>query len=151
MVAPIRDLGSKFFSTSTTHSKASNITPSDNVNMAVDISNALFNNYCDEVRGRSMSFDKQGTRTLFMFSSKCNEEYMMRVQRKSNKMVEDDHIIASDSSQLEYAIPKTWSNCVSKMTDHTPNMRQQYAEHEVPALNNNINNVNSSNSDVINI
>jgi len=107
MVAPIRDLGSKFFSTSTTHSKASNMTLSDNVNMAVDISNALFNNYCDEVRGQLMSFDKQGTRTLFMFSSKYNEEYMMRVQRKSNRMVEDDHVIVLDSLQLEYTTPKT--------------------------------------------
>jgi len=126
MVAPIRDLGNKFFSASNTHSKALNMTLSGNVDMAVDISNALFNNYCDnydKVRGQSMSSNKQGTRTPFISSSKCDEEYVMRVQRESDRMVEDDPIIVSDSPQLEYATPKTQSNCVSKVTDHISNMR----------------------------
>lgn len=37
------------------------------------------------------------------------------------------------------------------MTDHTPNMGQQCADYKVPALNNNINNMDLSNSDIINI
>ena len=151
MVVPIRDLGNKFFSALTTHSKTSNMTLSDDVDMAVDIGNTLFNNYCDEVRGQSMSSDKQGTRTPSMSSSKCNEEYMTRVQRESDRIVEDNYVIALDSPQLEYTISKTQSNCVSKATDYTTNMRQQCAKHEIPALNNNINNADSSNSNVINI
>jgi len=79
MVVPIRNLENKFFSALTTHSKASNVTLSDDVDIAVDIGNTLFNNYCDEMKGQSMSSDKQGTRTPFMSSSKCNEEYMIRV------------------------------------------------------------------------
>jgi len=101
MVALIRDLGNKFFSASTTHSKASNMTLSNDVDMAADIDNALFNNFCDnydEVRGQSMISDKQGTRTLSMFSSECDEEYSARVQRESDRMVEDVHVIALDSS-----------------------------------------------------
>ena len=151
MVVPIRDLGNKFFSALTTHSKVSNMTLSDDVDMAVDIGNTLFNNYCDEVRGQSMSSDKQDTRTPSMSSSKCNEEYITRVQRESDRMVEDNHVITLDSPQLEYTTSKTRSNCVSKATDHTPNMRQQCAKHEIPALNNNINNADSNNSNVINI
>jgi len=102
------------------------MTLSGDVDIAIDIGNALFNNYCDnydEVRGQSMSSDKQDTRTLFMSSSKCDEEYVMRVWKESDRMVEDNPVIALDSLQLEYATLKTQSNHASKMTDHTPNMR----------------------------
>ena len=82
MVVPIRELGNKFFSASTTHSKASNMTLSGNVDMAIDIDNALFNTICDnfdKMRGQSMTSNKQGTRIPFMFSSECDEEYSARV------------------------------------------------------------------------
>ena len=93
MVVPIRDPGNKFFSALTTYSKALNMTLSSNVDMAVDSDNILFNNFCDnfdKVRGWSMTSDKQGTRTLSISSSECNEEYSARVQRESNRIVKDN-------------------------------------------------------------
>ena len=59
-----------------------------------------------------------------MFSSKCDKKYLARVQRESDRMVEDDPVVALDSPQLEYAISKTQNNCVSKVIDHIPNMKQ---------------------------
>ena len=151
MVAPIRDLGNKSFSASTTYSKASNMTLSDDVDMAIDINNALFNNFCDnfnKVRDQSITSDKQDTRTPSMFSSECNEEYSTRDQRESDRIVKDDPVITLDSPQLEYTTLKTQNNHISKTTDYITNMRQQYAEYEVPAFNNNI---DSNNSNIINI
>jgi len=86
------------------------MTLSGDMNMAVNVDNALFKNFCDnynEVRDQLMASNKQDTRTLSMSSSKCDEEYVARVQRESNRMVEDDYVIASDSPQLKYTTPKT--------------------------------------------
>ena len=150
----IRDLENKFFSASTIYSKVSNITLSSNVDIAIDINNTLFNNFCDnfdEMRGWSMTSDKQDTRTLFMSSSKYDKRYLARVQGKSDRMVENNLIVASDSPQLKYTTLKTQSNHVSKATDYIPNMRQQCAKYKIPIFNNNINNMDFNNSDIINI
>ena len=96
MVAPIRDFGNKFLSTSATRTSASNITLSDDIDIVIDNVNDLFKNNCDnfdKVRGHSMTSNMQSPRTLFMFSSKCDEEYSAKVQHKSNNMVENNQII----------------------------------------------------------
>ena len=53
-------------------------------------------------------------------------------------MVENDLNIPSDSPQLEYIIQKSQDNKVSKATNTTLNLRQQYADSDAPALNTSI-------------
>ena len=93
MVVPIRDFGNKLLSTLAIHTLASNMTLSSDIDMAVDIVNDLFkfnhDNY-DEVRDRSIAPNIPSSRTLSMFSSKCDEEYSARVQHESDNMVDDN-------------------------------------------------------------
>ena len=111
--------------------------------MVIDPVNDLFKNICDnfdEVRDHSLTSSIHHPRTLSLSSSECDKDYVTRIQRESNKMVKDDLIIPSDSSQLEYATSKSQGNQVSKVADLTLNTRQQHIENVGSALNNNLTN-----------
>jgi len=74
--------------------------PTSDMKMVISSINDIFEsncNSCNEVRGHSLVSSIYSLRTSFMFSSECNEDYFTRAQCKSDNMVEDDHIIPSDS------------------------------------------------------
>jgi len=82
----------------------------NNMNIIVNLANDLFEKNCDiydEVRGCSLAYSVHHLRTLFLSSSKCDKDYTMRVQRESDRMVEDDPVAPSDSLLLEYTAPKS--------------------------------------------
>jgi len=139
MVVLIRDTGNKSSSTSVFQITASNITPTKDMNMVINLVNDLFKDNCDnydEVRDHSLTSSTHYPRTLSLFSSNCNEDYAIRVQRKSDRMVKDKPIALTNSSQLEYASSKSQDNQVSKVADLISNLRQQCIVNVGPILNN---------------
>ena len=106
MVAPIRDFGNKFYSISAFHTLESNMTHSSNIDITSEIVNDILKNSCDnydKVRGHTMTSNTHSPMTMSLSSSKCDEDYITRVQWESNNMVEDDLIVMSDNPRLEYA------------------------------------------------
>ena len=82
----------------------------NNMNIIINLANDLFEKNCDiydEVRGCSLAYSVHHLRTLFLFSSKCDKDYIIRVQRESDRMVEDNPVALSNSLLLEYAAPKS--------------------------------------------
>jgi len=133
MVVPIRDIKNKSSFTSTFHTITLSMGQTNNTDIVIDPVNDLFKNICDnfdEVRGHSLVSSTHYPKTPSLFLSD-------RVQRKSDKMVENDLVVPSDSLQLDYVTPKSQGNQVSKAADLTSNTRQQYVENVGPALNNN--------------
>jgi len=61
----------------------------------------------------------------------------MRVQRESDRMVEDDPVTPTDSPQLEYVTPRNKGTQVSKVAEPPTNSRQQCVENIGLAINNN--------------
>jgi len=105
MVVPIRDFGNKSLFTLATHTSMFNITPSGDMDMVINNVIDLFKNNCNnynEVRDHTIASNTQSPRTLSMFSSDCNKNCAVRVQYKSNNMVEDNQVVLSNSSQLKY-------------------------------------------------
>ena len=110
MVVPIRDLGNIASFTSTFHSTTNIMASNDDINLVVDPLDNLFENISDnfdEVRGRSLELSVHHPRTPSMSSSDCDEDYAERMQRESDRVVEDDPVATSNSVQLEYATPKS--------------------------------------------
>ena len=113
----------------------------DNTDMVINLVDDLFKNICDnfdKVRGHSLASSIHCPKAPSLSSSECDEDYAIRVQRESDKMVNDDLVILSNSPQLEYATPKSQVNQVSKVADLTSNTRQQHVENVGPALNSNL-------------
>jgi len=70
------------------------------MNIVINLVNNLFKDICDnfdEVRGHSLASSKHSPKTLSLSSSECNESYTTRVQRESDKIVEDNLVALSDS------------------------------------------------------
>ena len=69
------------------------MTYTSDMDMVIDNVNAMFkdnyNNY-DEVRGHMLTPNSQRFRFLSLFSKLSKEEYIIGVQHKSNRMVEDN-------------------------------------------------------------
>ena len=106
MVVSIREIGNKFYSTSAFHNPASNMTPTSDIDITIDIVDDLFKSGCNnynEVRGCIMTSNTYSPRTPSIFSSKCDEDYTTRVQYESDNMVEDNLVVMTNSPQLEYA------------------------------------------------
>lgn len=84
--------------------------PNNIMNMIVNLANDVFEKNCnihDKVRGCFLIHSTHHPRTLSLFSSECNEDYATRVQRESNRMVEDNPVAPSDSSLLNYTALKS--------------------------------------------
>ena len=146
MVVPIRDFGNITSPTAAICPTTLNMSPNNNMNMIVNLANDFFEKNCDihdEVRGHSLVHSVHCPRTPSLSSSECDKNYATRVQRESNRIVEDNTIAPSDSPLLEYAASKSQNNQVSKVANPTTNARQQCAVNVGPALNNK--STNSSN------
>jgi len=118
MIMLIRNFGNITSPTVAICSTTSNMSPNNNMNMIIDSANDFFKKNCDihdKVRGCSLVHCTYCPRTLFLSSSKCDKDYATRVQRESNRMVEDNPVALSDSPLLEYAAPKSQNNQVSKV------------------------------------
>ena len=109
MIVPIRDIGNKFCSISALSTSTANMTYTSDMDMVIDNVNAMFkdnyNNY-DEVRGHMLTPNFQRFRSLSMSSKLSKEEYIIRVQHKSNRMVEDNQNVPFNSPLLEYAMQR---------------------------------------------
>jgi len=96
---------------------------SQDLNMDVDPVSTMFelDHIDDEVRDRSLDVSIHRPRSPSMFSSKCDKEYHICVQRESEKMVEDDNDIKPTNSRgsirLEYATQEGQNNQGSKVAD----------------------------------
>ena len=107
--------------------------------MDVDSFNDIFEKACnnfEEMRDRSLVLSTYHLRTLSISSSNYNEDYYMRVQKESNKIVEDNFVAISDSSQLKYMTLKSQKNYISKVANSNNNLRQPHVVNIEPALNN---------------
>ena len=135
MVALIRDIRNKFFSTSANTNSASRMTlPTD---MGIDIDNFISNiadNY-DEVRGHTITYNKQVSRTVSMSSSEALVVYTTKMKRLNNCLKDKDLREPIDKSQLLYVTPRKQGNQVRVVADPTNNTREQYVPIEGLALN----------------
>ena len=90
MVAPIRDIRNKFFSTSANTNSTSRMTlPTD---MRMNIGNFVSNiadNY-DEVRGHTMTHNKQASRTVSMSLSEALVDYTTKIEHLDNYLKDKD-------------------------------------------------------------
>ena len=70
------------------------------------------------------------------------------MQRESDKMVQNEPTVTSDSLQLEYTTPERQNLNISKIADTSPNMRIEYMHNTAPTY---VNFIMDNNNDVINI
>ena len=123
MVAPIRDIGNKSFSTSATMNSDSRMTFPPNMGMDVDdFGSRNVNNY-DDVRGRTMTSNKTSSRTVSMSSSEALVDYATKLECLNNVLDDEETREPIDNSQLSYAEPKEIQ--VSGATDHENRVRMQ--------------------------
>jgi len=154
MVVPIRDTRNKFFSTLASSIYNSNMAlVLNNIDMDNNcvVSNIIFNNSNrnDKVRGHTLMPSTVSSRSVLSSSSNKSEElYSDRMQRESNKMVQDKPTTTSDSFQLEYTTSERQNLNVSKTADTPPNMRIKCAHNAVPT---HVNSTTDNNNDAINI
>jgi len=149
MVAPIRELGNFTYSSTAMSQLFSNLVLSQDINMAIDPVEAMFNlnDKFDEVRDHplDLSIHRPRSLSLLLLVSNCDEEYHVHVQRESNKIDENKPINSSGNVELEYVTPKSQPNQVSKAVDLSFNMRQQYA----PTVSSTLNQLHGK--DIVNI
>ena len=115
------------------------MTPTKDMNMVIDLVDDLFKGNCDnydKVRGCSLVSSMYCPRTPSLFSSHCDEDYAIKVQRESDRIVKNDPVTLTNSPQLKYISPKSQNNQVSKAANLTSNSKQQYVVNIGPALNN---------------
>ena len=78
--------------------------------MVIDLVDDIFKGNCDnydKVRGCSLASSMYCLRTPSLFSSHCDEDYTIRVQRESDRMVKNDPVTSTNSLQLEYMSSKS--------------------------------------------
>ena len=86
------------------------MTHSSDIDMTSEIVNDILKSACknyNKMRGCMMTFNIHSPRTASMSSSEYDKDYTTRVQQESNNIVEDDLVVMSDNSQLEYATPSS--------------------------------------------
>jgi len=134
MVAPIRNIGNKFFLSSANTNSQQNmtlptITLSTNIRMDLSYRN-IFDNY-DEVRGRTFSPKPQSFRVSSMSSTKSLVIYHERMENNNN-LEEDVNIEFLNSPQLLYATLKEQANQVIMVADSSTNMINQHIPIKCP-------------------
>jgi len=100
MVTSIRDFGNKFFSISAFYTPESNMTHSSNIDMTGKIVNNILKSACDnynKMRDHMITSNTHSSRTVSMSSSKCNKDYITKVQQESDKMVKNNLVVISNN------------------------------------------------------
>jgi len=129
MVVPIRDQENITHSSTTMSFSTLDSVSSQDLNMDIDPVSTMFklDNIDDEIRGCSLDVSIHRLKSSSMSSSKYDEEYHIRIQRESKKMVENDNDIEPantiGSIRLEYATQEGQNNQVSKVADTSLNTR----------------------------
>jgi len=110
-----------------------NSTPNSDINMVFDPDNNIYDigEGFEEGRGRSLSSSIHKPRSPSISSSDCSEDYHVRVQRRSDRMDEDEPANSIGSINVEYASQGEQKDQVSKANDHTNNT-SQHVSNEVP-------------------
>ena len=70
------------------------------MNMVIDLVNDLFKDNCDnydEVKGYFLVSSMYRSRTPSLSLSNYDEDYATRVQRESDRMIEDNHVTPTNS------------------------------------------------------
>ena len=133
MVVPIRDIGNKFFSTSANMNSTATMTlPTD---MEMDINNIVVTDNYNEVRGHTMTHDKQASRTVSISSSEALVDYHTKMECLNDLLDNEDLREPIDRFQLLYVTSEEQMNQVSVVANLINNMREQYISIEDPALN----------------
>ena len=133
MVAPVRDLGNKFFSSTTiTHShqplNLPTVFPSTYTGMDI-LSGKIPDNY-DKVRGRTVSLLPQLSRASSMSSTKSSVAYHERMER--NNSLNEDIEMDEDSPGLSYETHQEQAIHVSKVADPSNNTLNKCVPIECP-------------------
>jgi len=112
---------------------SNNLTPNSDINMVFDPDDNIYDigEGFEKGRGHSLLSSIHKPRSLSISSSKCSEDYHIRVQRKSNSMDEDKPTNSIGSINVEYASQREQKDQVSKVNNHTNNMLQQCISNEV--------------------
>jgi len=94
MVAPIRELANITHYTTTMANNSCNLTPASDIDMVIDPIDNIFDigDHFERGRSLSLSMPKPRSRSPSISSSKCSEEYHVRVQKESNRMDEDEPV-----------------------------------------------------------
>ena len=133
MVAPVRDLGNKFFSSATiTHShqplNLPTVFPSTYTGMDI-LSGKIPDNY-NEVQGRTVSLLPQLSKASSMSSTKSLVAYHERME--CNNSLNKDIKMDEDSSGLFYKTHQEQAICVSKAADLSNNILNKHVLIERP-------------------
>jgi len=82
-----------------------NLTPNSDINMVFDPDDNIHDigEGFEEGKGCSLLSSIYKPRSPFISSSKCSEDYYIRVQRRSNRMDEDEPANSIGSINVEYA------------------------------------------------
>ena len=104
MVVPIRELANITYSTTIMAKISNNSTPNSDINMVIDLEDNIYNigNSFEEKRGHSLSFSMHKPRSPSISSSKCSEDYHVRIKRNNNKMDKYEPISSIGSVKVEY-------------------------------------------------
>ena len=133
MVVLIRELANKPLSTIVNISD--NLTPNSNINMVIDPENNIYNIGKDfeEERGCSLLFSIHKPRSPSISLSEYSKNYHVHIKRESDRMDEDEPVNSIGSIKVEYMSQRGQKNQVSKVTDNTNNMLQQYGLNKILA------------------
>ena len=124
----------------------------DDIDMIDDpiVNSIIFNNGDEnnKVRGQSIVHSVPSFRSSLSFLDKSVKKYVVRVQRESNSIDQDNSTVLTDSPQIEYKSPREKDAYVSKVADSNSNIRKQYGQSIALALNNS---TAEDNSNVFNV
>ena len=76
------------------------MTHSSDIDMTSEIVNNILKSACDnynKVRDHMMTSNTHSLRTISISSSKCNKDYITKVQQESNNIVENNLVIISNN------------------------------------------------------
>ena len=102
------------------------------------VNSIIFNNGDEnnKVRGQSIVHSVPSSRSSLSSLDKSVKEYVVRVQRESNSIDQDNSTVLTDSPQIEYEPPREKDAHVSKVANSNSNMRKQCGQSIALALNN---------------
>ena len=119
-----------------------NSTPNSDINMVFDLDDNIYDigKGFEEGRGCSLSSSIYKPRSPSISSSKCLEDYHICVQRRSDKIDEDEPANSIGSINIEYTSQGEQKDQISKANDHTNNTLQQCVSNKVPTSSTTSNN-----------
>jgi len=121
MVAPIRELANITHSTTAMANISNNLTSNSDINMVINPEDNIYNigDSFEEGRDCSLLFSMYKPRSPSISSSKCSEDYHVRIKSKSDRIDEDEPVSSISSVKVEYISQRGQKDQISKTTDTT--------------------------------